>query len=219
MTHLPRNASPSVIPAAPRVRDPALRSSPRPWLIVFLVGAILSGTCLRGTDAYAVLPVNGLHPTDFLAVPSTCEGVTLTNTTFPAADPTARYREFVPDGGASPSLFSRLFFLSSANDRGVFESRPAADGCHRTRLRRAAGRAFLVRSRVGTHPRKGHTREPRRQGRDAYAPGSNPLSGASGWTTRTTRRLVGTRRNIFHWKRAVCLFFVSFFQPSPSLPS
>jgi hypothetical protein len=120
MTHLPRNASPSVIPAAPRVRDPALRSSPRPWHIVFLVGAILSGTCLRGTDAYAVLPVNGLHPTDFLAVPSTCEGVTLTNTTFPAADPTARYREFVPDGGASPSLFSSLFFLSSENDRGVF---------------------------------------------------------------------------------------------------
>ena len=78
------------------------RGGPR-WRLrsaLILLGAIL-GMCLTGVDSYAVLPVNHLTPDDFLAVPSTCDGVELTNPTFPAANASVVYKEFSPDSGAS----------------------------------------------------------------------------------------------------------------------
>lgn len=66
-----------------------------------LLGVILAGVCLTGADSYAVLPVNHLTPEDFLAVPSTCDGVELTNPTFPAANASVVYKEFSADSGAS----------------------------------------------------------------------------------------------------------------------
>lgn len=79
------------------------RGGPR-WRVrsaLVLLLAILAGVCLTGADSYAVLPVNHVHPRDFLAVPNTCEGVELTNPTFPAANASVVYKEFSADSGAS----------------------------------------------------------------------------------------------------------------------
>jgi hypothetical protein len=76
----------------PRWRD-------RSALVLLL--AILAGVCLTGADSYAVLPVNHVHPRDLFAVPHTCEGVELTNPTFPAANASVVYKEFSADSGAS----------------------------------------------------------------------------------------------------------------------
>ena len=84
---------------APRTSRGGPRWPDRSALV--LLGVILAGVCLTGADSYAVLPVNHLTPEDFLAVPSTCDGVELTNPTFPAANASVVYKEFSPDSGAS----------------------------------------------------------------------------------------------------------------------
>ena len=79
------------------------RGGPR-WRVrsaLVLLLAILAGVCLTGADSYAVLPVNHVHPRDLFAVPHTCEGVELTNPTFPAANASVVYKEFSADSGAS----------------------------------------------------------------------------------------------------------------------
>jgi hypothetical protein len=111
---------------------------------------ILAGVCLTGADSYAVLPVNHLTPEDFLAVPSTCDGVELTNPTFPAANASVVYKEFSPDSGASVChIFTCLRLCRSL---GFFKHRASARS--RSRVTRVPARASPAqtprRGRAGT---------------------------------------------------------------------
>ena len=115
-----------------------------------LLGVILAGVCLTGADSYAVLPVNHLTPEDFLAVPSTCDGVELTNPTFPAANASVVYKEFSPDSGASVChIFTCLRLCRSL---GFFKHRASARS--RSRVTRVPARASPAqtprRGRAGT---------------------------------------------------------------------
>ena len=124
------------------------RGGPR-WRLrsaLILLGAIL-GMCLTGVDSYAVLPVNHLTPDDFLAVPSTCDGVELTNPTFPAANASVVYKEFSPDSGASRFLSVCVFLCP-----GVFQTAPrdgAVASAREPRPRASFSRADAAAGAVG----------------------------------------------------------------------
>ena len=133
---------------APRTSRGGPRWPDRSALV--LLGVILAGVCLTGADSYAVLPVNHLTPEDFLAVPSTCDGVELTNPTFPAANASVVYKEFSPDSGASVChIFTCLRLCRSL---GFFKHRASARS--RSRVTRVPARASPAqtprRGRAGT---------------------------------------------------------------------
>ena len=131
------------------------RGGPR-WRVrsaLVLLLAILAGVCLTGADSYAVLPVNHLTPKDFLAVPSTCDGVELINPTFPAANASVVYKEFSPDSGASRFL-SHCVFSCTAAFQTVPGDRAVASARSRSRVSRVPARVPLAqtlrRGRAGT---------------------------------------------------------------------
>jgi hypothetical protein len=83
-------------------------------------------------------------------VPSTCDGVELTNPTFPAANASVVYKEFSPDSGASVChIFTCLRLCRSL---GFFKHRASARS--RSRVTRVPARASpaqtLRRGRAGT---------------------------------------------------------------------
>jgi hypothetical protein len=83
-------------------------------------------------------------------VPSTCDGVELTNPTFPAANASVVYKEFSPDSGASVChIFTCLRLCRSL---GFFKHRASARS--RSRVTRVPARASPAqtprRGRAGT---------------------------------------------------------------------
>ena len=155
--------------AMPHARSRSRLRWQRPFTLV-LIGAVLAGLCLTGTDAYAVLPVQHLTPEDLLAVPSTCAGVNLTDTTFPAANTSRLYKDFSPDAGAndvqppkkilSPSACRlKEYFFEGAASVGARVARIAhvrANGLPRSRVVVEHKRASLpVRPTRGVAPDRG----------------------------------------------------------------
>ena len=147
------------------------RGGPR-WRLrsaLILLGAIL-GMCLTGVDSYAVLPVNHLTPDDFLAVPSTCDGVELTNPTFPAANASVVYKEFSPDSGASVChIFTCLRLVVPLGFSNIARA-PA-----RGRASRASPRELLPRRRPGGAGRE-RASLPRRSRRAGSTPPGLPAA-------------------------------------------
>jgi hypothetical protein len=151
---------------APRTSRGGPRWPDRSALV--LLGVILAGVCLTGADSYAVLPVNHLTEKDFHAVPSTCDGVELTNPTFPAANASVVYKEFSPDSGASVChIFTCLRLVVPLGFSNIARA-PA-----RGRASRASPRELLPRRRPGAAGRE-RASLPRRSRRAGSTPPGTP---------------------------------------------